>query len=132
MRIARKDEGIDAERCVFFYACNDCWRVADERSTGAASHEANARPKVGADFELVAPTTMERRHAALSNGVHACKDRLRFGNCLVVEMPDEVIGGLPGFDIGFTHDDMKADSERQLASHAGCDPAHALDFLFNL
>ena len=89
VRVAGEDEGIDAERHVFLHARGDRLGIADQRGSGAAAHQADARPEVRAHLELVAPPAMQRRHAALADGIHALEDALRRGDRRVVEMADE-------------------------------------------
>ena len=60
VRVAGEDEAVDAEPDVFRHALGDLVRVADQRRAGAAAHEADAGPEVGADLELVAPAAVQR------------------------------------------------------------------------
>ena len=86
MRVAGQDEGVDADRPVLLHPRRDFLGRADQRRSGAAAHQADAGPEVGADHELVAPAAMQRAHPALADRVHAREDRLRLGDRLVVEM----------------------------------------------
>ena len=96
MRIARHDEGIDAERHVFLHARGHRRRIADQRGPGAAAHQADAGPEIGADLELVAAPAVELHHASLTDRIHARKDRLRAGDGFVADVVDKIVGGLPG------------------------------------
>ena len=85
--------------------------VADQRRAGAAAHQADAGPEVGADLELVAPAAVQRGHALLADRVHAREDALRRGDRRVVEMADQPVGRRPGLRRGLADDDVQADAE---------------------
>ena len=125
MRIAGHDEGIDADILIFPDPRRHGLRIADQRRSRAAAHQADAGPQVRADLELVAATAMQLRHALLSDRVHSREDLLRRGHGLVGDVLDQFVRGLPGFRIGFANDHMQADTERQLASAAGGHRLHA-------
>ena len=63
--------------------------VADQRGAGAAAHQADAGPEIGADFELVAPAAVQLGHALLPDRIEAREDFLRRGDRLVVELGDQ-------------------------------------------
>ena len=131
MRVARQDEGVDAERGVFADAFGHGVGVADERRTGAAAHEPHAGPEVGAHLELVAPAAVQGRHAALAFRVEA-RERV-LGGCYrpVVELADERVGGVPRRAHRLPDDDVEADPEAQRASVGGSSRAHVGDLLRN-
>ena len=60
MRVAGQDEGVDADRPVLLHPRRHLLGRADQRRPGAAAHQADAGPQIGADHELVAPAAMER------------------------------------------------------------------------
>ena len=76
VRIAREDELADAERVVLLDAVGDLGVAADERRARAAAHEADARPQVGGDLELVRPPLVQRDHPALALRLRGGEPRL--------------------------------------------------------
>jgi hypothetical protein len=54
MRIAGKDKALDAQVRILEHALRDGGRIADERGTRPATHQADARPKVRAHLSLAA------------------------------------------------------------------------------
>ncbi len=90
--------------------------IADQRRSGAAAHQADAGPEIGADLQLVAAPAVQLHHASLADRIHAREDRLRAGDGLVADMLDQLIGGPPGFVIGLAHDDVQANAEADLPS----------------
>ena len=116
VRIAGEDERVDADRHVLLHARRHRLRVADQRGSGAAAHQPDARPQVGADLELVAPAAMQRRHAPLPDRIHAREDALRLGDRLVVEMADQPVGRRPCLFRRLAHDDVQPDAEAELAA----------------
>jgi hypothetical protein len=46
-------------------------RLAFVTDIATAKNQADTSPQIGADFELVAPPAMQRRHAPLTDGIHA-------------------------------------------------------------
>ena len=111
VRVARQDEGVDAERDVFLHPRRHGLGIANQRRAGAATHQSDAGPQVGADLELVAAAAVQLGHPALTDRVHAGKNLLCIGDRLVAQVPDQVVGGFPGLGIGLAHDDMQPDSE---------------------
>src|SRR6202012_3408882 len=96
--------------------------------TGAAAYQADAGPQIRADFQLVAPTAVQRSHAALTFRVHLGERFLRLFDGLVVELADQFVRSAPGCFIGFAHDDVEADAETQFAAGLFCTGAHLGDF----
>src|SRR5436190_2073804 len=70
MRIARQDEGVDAELPVLCQPGGHDLRVADQRCAGPAANESDPGPQVRADLELVAPATVQLDHASLADRIH--------------------------------------------------------------
>src|SRR6185436_14649037 len=69
MRVARKDECIDAERLVLGDERSDRRWVADQCRAGAATDQPDAGPQVRADLEPIAPAAMQRCHALLTDRI---------------------------------------------------------------
>ena len=44
--------------------------ITNQRGTRTAAHQADAGPEIGADLELVAPATVQLRHALLADRIH--------------------------------------------------------------
>ena len=61
-------------------------RIADQRGAGAAAHQTDAGPEIGADLELVAAAAMQLRHALLADRIHPREDLLRRGDGFVGDM----------------------------------------------
>src|SRR5436190_1181754 len=62
---------------------------------------------------------MQLRHSLLADRIHPRKDLLSLFDGFVSDVLDQFVRRLPGFRAGFTHDDMQADAERELASAPG-------------
>jgi hypothetical protein len=107
-------------------------RIADERRPRAAAQQADARPEIRTDLELVAPATMKLRHAPLPNRIHARKNCLRSCDRLIARVANEVVGGLPGFIICFTHDDMQTNAEGDFPTQPRRSCGYWRDLLGNL
>src|SRR5436309_7191029 len=127
MRIARHDEGVDADILILLDAGRDGLGIADERRAGAAAHEADAGPQVRSDLQLVALAAMELRHALLADRVHPRKILLRARYGLVADMLDQLARGLPGRFIGLADNHMKPDAEGKLATARAGDLSHHRD-----
>ena len=87
VRVARQDEGVDAERDVFLHPRRHGLGIANQRRAGAATHQSDAGPQVGADLELVAAAAVQLGHPALTDRVHAGKNLLCIGDRLVAQVP---------------------------------------------
>ena len=99
--------------------CGHGLRIADQRRAGAAAHQADAGPEVGADLQLVAAAAVQPAHALLADRIHAGEHGLRLGDARVVDMGDQPVGGGPGLGRGLAHDHVQADAEAQLAPARG-------------
>ena len=106
--------------------------IADESRPGAPAHQADARPEVWADLELVAASSMQRRHAVLADGIHAREGLLRFGDRGVVDVRDEPVGFGPGLFVRLANDHVEPDPKRQGATLRLGEAAHVRDFLGDL
>ena len=106
--------------------------IADQRRAGAAAHQADAGPEIGADLELVAAAAVQLRHALLADRIHPREDLLRRGDRLVGDVLDQLVGRLPGFRIGLAHDDVQADAERELSPARRSGGLHPVDLLGDL
>ena len=115
MRVAREDKALDTQFHIFQHSFGNCRRVADQRGTGAATDQANARPQIGADFEFIAPSPMQRLHPMLTNGLRTTELTLSRGNCLIIQMFDEVVGCCPCFTCCFAHNDMQSNAKAHRA-----------------
>src|SRR5262249_27689093 len=76
----------------------------------------DAGPKIGAHLELVAPPAVQHLHALLPYRIHALEDLLRFGDGLLVDIANKVLGGGPSLLGRLAHDDVQADAEAQFAA----------------
>ena len=132
MRIAGHDEGIDADILIFPDPRRDGLGIADQRGARAAAHQADAGPEIGTDLELVAASAMQLRHALLADRIHPREDLLRRSHRFVGDVLDQFVRRLPGFRIGFAHDHMQADAERELSSARGGGGLHPVDLLGDL
>ncbi|MNN78194.1 hypothetical protein D3C81_1947250 [compost metagenome] len=74
---------------------------------------------------------MQGGHSVLSYGISLRKGCLRFGNGVIVQMRNQPVGGLPGFGVRFSHDDVQANAEAHFAPMRGGFGAHLLNFLFH-
>jgi len=112
MRIAREDESLDAEICIFPQPIGYDFGSADECGARAAGHEGNSRPKVGRDLQITKlPAAMKGIHSSLAFGLSATKHSLGSGDCVSVEISYEIVGGRPGLGVGFAHDNVQANSK---------------------
>ncbi len=127
MRVAGQHKAVDAQRRVFEQACNHGFGVAHQRGAGAATHQADARPQVRRDFQLVEAPTVQRGHAPLAFGIHTGVVGLGRGDAVAVQVADQFIGGGPGLGVCFTHDDVQAHAEAHLAPVHGGAGAHIGD-----
>jgi hypothetical protein len=132
MRIARHDEGIDADALILLDPRRHGLGIADQRRSGAAADETHAGPEIRADLEPVSQAAMQLCHALLPNRIHARKDFLRRGDGLIGEMADQIIRGLPGFRVGLAHDYMQTDTEREFSPTLVGGSLDACDLLGNL
>ena len=64
---------------------NDLVRITDERRTRTAAHEADTRPEVRMDLELVSSPAVEGGHAPLPDRVEAREGLLRRGDGFLVQ-----------------------------------------------
>ena len=79
---------------ILLHARRHSRRIADQRGSRAAAHQADAGPKIGADLELVAASAVQLHHAFLTDRIHARKDRLGAGDGFVADVRNKVLGGL--------------------------------------
>src|SRR4051812_6475495 len=111
MRVARHDEGIDADVLILLDAGRDSLGVADQRRAGAATHETDTGPQIRGDLELVALAAMELRHALLADRIHPLKVLLRGRDGLVADMLDQLIGRTPSRVAGLADNHVEPDAE---------------------
>ena len=107
------------ERHVLLHPLGHRLGVADQRRAGAAAHQADAGPEIGADLELVAPAAVQPAHALLADRIHAGEHGLRLGDARLVDMRDQPVGRGPGLGRGLADDDVQADAEAELAAARG-------------
>src|SRR6202011_641592 len=111
MRIARHDEGVDADVLILLDPRRDSWGIADQRRSRATAYQADAGPEVRADLELVAAPAMQLRHALLADRVHPREDLLRGSHGLVGDVLNQFVGGLPRARGGPAHTHTQPDAE---------------------
>ena len=134
VRIAGENEGVEPELRVFLDARRDRLRIADQRGAGAAAHQADAGPQVGADLQVGAACASAARHAAPPCAAGPSESIRAKAACARTtvsssSMADQVVGGLPGSVVGLAHDHMQPDAEAHLAAVARRALAHVGDFL---
>ena len=132
MRVAGHDEGIDADILIFPDPRRDGFGVTNQCRARTATHQADAGPEIRADLELVTAAAMQLRHALLADRIHPREDLLRRSDGFVRDVLDQLIRRLPGFRIGFAHDHMQANAERELSSPRGRGGFHPVDLLCDL
>ena len=93
-----------------------CLGIADQRGAGAAAHQADAGPEIGADLELVAPPAVQARHALLADRIECARRPLRRGDGVVVDAADQRSAPRQASASRLAHDDMEADAEAQRAA----------------
>src|SRR5690606_13411191 len=97
VRVAGKNEGVDTQVSVFADALGHRWPVTYQRRTSTAPYQADPGPEIGADFQVVLTAAVQSGHALLADRIETGERGLRPGDCLVIQMGDESICGLPGF-----------------------------------
>jgi len=103
--------------------------AANQCSASPAAHEADASPQVRTDFELFAAAAVQRRHTSLTFRVETRKCRLSRGDRAVVHVLDQRFRGCPRRLLGFSHDDVQADTEAQAATERCRALPHVTDLL---
>ena len=107
--------------------------VADQRRAGAAAHQADAGPQVGADLELVAAGRRAARHAALADRIHRAQSLPAPRRWSRRRRADQLVGGAPGLVLGLAHDHVQADAEATACGRAcAARCAHVGDLLRDL
>ena len=106
MRIAREDKVLNAQCLILPDAVGNLLRIADQRRSCTAAHQADACPEIGTNAQALTRPLMQGTHPRLTGGVHAGKDLLRGGDSLFIQMRNQSIGGRPGFLFRFTYNDM--------------------------
>ncbi len=129
VRVAGKDEGVDAEIGVLPDPCRHGRAVAHQRGASAAANQADAGPEVRRHHQAVAPPAMQRSHALLAHRIEARQGGLGASDGVVVQVTDQPVGGGPGFCIRFPHDHMQTDAEAHRSAMPGRLLAHLGDLL---
>ncbi len=133
MRIAREDELADAERVVLLDAVGDLLVAADERRARAAAHEADARPQVRGDLELVRAALVQRRPCGAGPRTARRASRAWAARDVRgVEAGQQPSGLRPRLLGRVARDDVQADAEAQLAARALRGRADAVELLGDL
>src|SRR5690606_12229606 len=67
VRVAGKNEGVDAQVSVFADALGHRWPVTYQCRTGTAPYQADPGPEIGADFQVVLTAAVQSGHAPLAD-----------------------------------------------------------------
>src|SRR5689334_11292125 len=129
MRVARHDEGIDADILILPDPRRDRLGITDQRGARAPAHQADAGPEVWADLELVAAAAMQLGHAMLADRIHPREYLLCRRHRLVGDVLDQFVRRPPGFSVGLAHDHMEANAERKLSPARGSRSLHPAELL---
>src|SRR6202012_774040 len=97
-----------------------------------ATDQADTGPKVRADLQLVTASTLQLRHALLTDRIHAREYLLRRSYGFVGDMLNQLVRGFPRLGVGFADNDMKTDAEAEFASALGGDCLDAVDLFGDL
>jgi len=127
MRIPGENECVDPERLVREQSVGHRVRTAHQCSPRSAANQAHPGPEIRADLELVSSSAMECGHSPLALRLELSKGPLRHRNGRVVETGNELVGRGPCGTVGFSHDDVDAQSESQNPSEFGGPGPHIGD-----
>src|SRR5580704_15194157 len=86
MWIPGQNEGFNSQVGILLHSSCYGLRIANQRGAGASTHQTNARPQIGTNFQLFAASAMQLRHAPLTFRVEARESFLRARDRVVVDV----------------------------------------------
>ena len=132
MRIARKNEAVDAERRIFAQARLDLRRIADQRGSRAAARQSDAGPEIGpTEIRARAPSALAQfEHSPLADRIHLREDFLRASAiALSSNRLMRLSAAAQASSSRLAHDHMEPHPEARRASERGRATPHIRDLL---
>ena len=118
MGIAGHDKGLDSGFGIVMDGFRDIVRRSDQRRAGAAAHQPDPGPQIGAHHQPVAAPSMQRLHPPLPGGIARALRLLHERDGVIVDATDQAVGFGPGGLFGFAHDHVQTDAKAHAAPFA--------------
>lgn len=132
VRVPRQDEVVDAQRVILLDPVRDLAVAADQRRTRAAADQADARPQVRRDLQLVPLPAVQRQHPLLAHRFAAAQRLLGGRHGVRVEVAKQPVGRRPRLRRRVPGDHVQPDAEPDGTPLGPGQAADPVDLLLHL
>src|SRR5690606_15978677 len=111
--------------------CCDSFRVTDQCSPCATTHQSYTGPEVWRYFQLATVAVVQFSHTTLTDRIHRFELGLSRSDGGIIDILNQFFRCRPSLFIGFTHNHVQTDTVAQFTTLSGCLGTDIFNFFFH-